>query len=66
VAWWAFGSLPPPLRAQYGVRWSPAHDVAMRANLRVVRVLRPAIPPRFRYILPAHQAARRTGIPVSA
>jgi uncharacterized protein (DUF2236 family) len=59
VSWWAFGSLPAPLRTQYGVRWSPAHEAAMRANLRVVRLLRPAIPPRYRYILPAHQAARR-------
>ncbi len=59
VSWWAFGSLPAPLRTQYGVRWSPAHEAAMRANLRVVRLLRPAIPRRFRYILPAHQAARR-------
>jgi len=65
VAWWAFGSLPAPLRTAYGVRWNPAREAAMRANLRVVRVLRPAIPPRFRYILPAQQAARRAGIPVS-
>jgi uncharacterized protein (DUF2236 family) len=66
VAWWAFGSLPGRLRAGFGVRWNPAKEAAMRANLRVVRTLRPAIPPRFRYILPAHEAARRAGIPVSA
>jgi uncharacterized protein (DUF2236 family) len=66
VAWWAFGSLPAPLRTAYGVRWNPAKEAIMRANLRMVRVLRPAIPPRFRYILPAHEAARRAGIPVSA
>jgi uncharacterized protein (DUF2236 family) len=66
VAWWAFGSLPGPIRTQYGVRWSPPRAAAMRVNLLAVRVLRPAIPPRFRYILPAHAAARRAGIPVSA
>jgi uncharacterized protein (DUF2236 family) len=65
VAWWAFGKLPAALRDQYGVRWNPVKEAAMRANLRAVRVLRPAIPSRFRYILPAHQAARRIGIPVS-
>src|SRR4051812_31825501 len=53
VAWWAFGSLPPRIRDGYGVRWNPVKEAAMRANLRVVRALRPAIPPRFRYILPA-------------
>jgi uncharacterized protein (DUF2236 family) len=66
VAWWAFGSLPRELQRGYGVRWNPAKEAAMRANLRAVRLLRPAIPPRFRYIQPAHQAARRVGIPVSA
>ena len=66
VAWWAFGTLPDPLRRGYGVRWNPAKEAAMRANLRFVRLLRPVIPPKFRYILPAHQAARRVGIPVSA
>jgi uncharacterized protein (DUF2236 family) len=66
VAWWAFGSLPPGLRDRYGVSWNPLKEAAMQANLRAVRYLRPAIPPRFRYILPAHQAARRIGVPVSA
>ena len=66
VAWWAFGTLPDPLRRGYGVRWNPAKEATMRANLRFVRLMRPAIPPRFRYILPAHEAARRVGIPVSA
>ena len=54
------------IRRGYGVQWNPARESAMRANLRFVRLVRPAIPPRFRYILPAHQAARRVGIPVSA
>jgi uncharacterized protein (DUF2236 family) len=66
VAWWAFGSLPEPIRRGYGVRWNSLKETAMRANLRAVRFLRPAIPPKLRYILPAHEAARRAGIPVSA
>jgi uncharacterized protein (DUF2236 family) len=66
VAWWAFGSLPAPLRSGYGISWNPVKEATLRANLRAVRFLRPAIPPRFRYILPAHQAARRLGVSVSA
>ena len=66
VSWWAFGSLPDALRRAYGVRWNPVKEAAMRANLMVVRRLRPALPGRFRFILPAQAAARRLGIPVSA
>jgi demethylmenaquinone methyltransferase / 2-methoxy-6-polyprenyl-1,4-benzoquinol methylase len=63
VAWWAFGTLPPPLRDQYGVRWNPAREVLMRANLRAVRVIRPVLPSRLRFILPAQAAAARTRSP---
>ncbi len=66
VSWWAFGNLPDPLRRAYGVRWNAVKEAAMRANLMGVRVLRPALPGRFRFILPAHAAARRLGIPVSS
>jgi uncharacterized protein (DUF2236 family) len=59
VSWWAFGTLPAPLRRQYGVRWNPAKDAAMRASLRALRAFRPAIPVRYRHILPAQMAARR-------
>ena len=59
VAWWAFGTLPGPIRAQYGVRWNPAKELTLRGTLRWLRLFRPAIPPRFRHILPAQQAARR-------
>jgi uncharacterized protein (DUF2236 family) len=59
VAWWAFGTLPPRLRAMYGVRWGPARSAALRVSLAALRVGRPAIPRRFRWILPAQQAAAR-------
>ena len=52
VSRWAFGSLPPEIRRQYGVRWSPARDLAMRSSLAALRLVRPAIPPRFRFIQP--------------
>jgi uncharacterized protein (DUF2236 family) len=59
VAWWAFGSLPPPLRDAYGVPWSPGAERRLRASLAALRLVRPAIPRRFRWIVPAQRAAAR-------
>lgn len=59
VAFWAQGTLPPEVRALYGVRWSPVREAWMRANLRLVRTVRPALPPRYRFILPAVEARAR-------
>ncbi|HEX2025625.1 MAG TPA: oxygenase MpaB family protein [Actinomycetota bacterium] len=60
VAWWAFGTLPRPLREAYGVRWSPGAERRLRASLTALRLLRPAIPRRFRWIEPAHRAVERS------
>jgi uncharacterized protein (DUF2236 family) len=60
VAWWAFGSLPGRLRDMYGIRWNPIREASLRATLRSLRLARPAIPRRFRWILPAQVAHRRT------
>jgi uncharacterized protein (DUF2236 family) len=62
VSWWAFGTLPPPLREQYGVRWNPAKEAALRASLRALHGFRPAIPLRYRRILPAQMAERRLSV----
>jgi uncharacterized protein (DUF2236 family) len=59
VAWWAFGTLPPRLRTMYGVRWGPGRAAAVRASLAALRAGRPAIPRRFRWILPAQQTVDR-------
>jgi uncharacterized protein (DUF2236 family) len=59
VGGWAFGTLPPPVRRMYGARWSPLHEARMRTELRALRAVRPAIPKRFRLIVPAHLAERR-------
>jgi uncharacterized protein (DUF2236 family) len=59
VSWWAFGSLPPKLRDLYGVRWGLPQQAAMGATLAGLRLGRPAIPRRFRWILPAQLAHRR-------
>ncbi len=52
VSRWAFGTLPPPLREQYGIRWSPLKELALRTTLPTLRVVRPLLPPRYRFILP--------------
>jgi uncharacterized protein (DUF2236 family) len=59
VAWWAFGTLPARLRSMYGVRWGPLSEARLRASLAALKVARPVIPRRFRWILPAQQAAAR-------
>jgi uncharacterized protein (DUF2236 family) len=59
VARWAFGTLPPPLRAKYGVVWGPVAEARLRASLAALKAARPVIPRRFRWILPAHRAAAR-------
>lgn len=59
ISFWAFATLPPKLREAYGVRWSPARDAAARASLAGLKLLRPAIPRRYRRILIAEQARIR-------
>jgi uncharacterized protein (DUF2236 family) len=59
VSFWAFGTLPGPLKKSYGVRWSPLHEVALRSTLLWLKLARPLIPPRYRTILPAVNAGRR-------
>jgi ATP-dependent DNA helicase RecG len=59
VAWWAFATLPAPLRAAYGVPWSALRAVNLAGSLRTVRLVRPFLPGVVREIFPARQAARR-------
>ena len=62
VSWWAFATLPPRIRAGYGVSWNPGKEMALRGTLRWLRRVRPAIPPRYRHIMPAQEAARRVTV----
>jgi uncharacterized protein (DUF2236 family) len=62
ISWWAFGTLPPALRAMYGIRWTVTREVALQASLAGLRMGRPLLPRRFRVILPAAQAQVRAGI----
>ena len=40
----ATGLLPPELRAEYGIPWSPQHDMRFRRALNLVRTLRKVSP----------------------
>jgi len=55
----AFGTLPPPLRDLYEVRWSPARERLLRFNLWLLGRVRPYLPRRFRFIGPARWAYER-------
>ena len=66
VSRWAFGTLPAPLREQYGVRWNVARELALRGTLRWLRTVRPLIAGRFRVIMPAAEAERRVDTPAAA
>jgi uncharacterized protein (DUF2236 family) len=55
----AFGTLPPRLRELYGVRWNPARQQLLAANLGLLTRLRPFLPARFRLIAPARWARAR-------
>jgi uncharacterized protein (DUF2236 family) len=52
VARLAFGTLPPVVREMYGVRWSAAKDVALRASFAAMRLGHGLIPTRYRFIEP--------------
>lgn len=59
VARWAFGSLPEPLRAAYGVRWNPLRELNQRGSLATLKLVRPALPVQVRQIVPARRAVER-------
>jgi uncharacterized protein (DUF2236 family) len=63
IAWWAFATLPAPLRSAFGVRWNSAKELRLRSSLRTLKLIRPALPGRFREIVPARLAARRVSRP---
>lgn len=59
----AFATLPPSMRAQYGITLGPAKRAAMAATFPMVRAARPLLPPKYRYIAPYNEwRMRRQGI----
>jgi uncharacterized protein (DUF2236 family) len=59
VAWWAFATLPPPLRQRFGVRWTPFRQFRLRGSIGTLKLVRPILPGRLREIVPARTARMR-------
>ncbi|NIU18266.1 MAG: DUF2236 domain-containing protein [Actinobacteria bacterium] len=59
IAFAAVGTLPEPVRRLYGFRFGPVRRALLRANFWVLKRLRPLLPKRLRWILPAQVAERR-------
>ncbi len=59
ISFAAFGTLPDPLKRLYGVTWSPWRQRWLDANLRLLGLVRPYLPTRFRLIGPAQIANKR-------
>jgi uncharacterized protein (DUF2236 family) len=63
----AFGTLPPALREAYGFPLGDVRRAAMHATFAATRLLRPALPSRYRYIAPyqdwrlSHRGKERSG-----
>jgi uncharacterized protein (DUF2236 family) len=65
VSFLAFATLPPPVRALYGVEHGRLDELRLRALCAGMRLDRPIMPPRLRFIAPAILAgARLRGEPV--
>jgi uncharacterized protein (DUF2236 family) len=62
IGFLAFQTLPPGLRALYGVRDDPARRALLATTLLGVRAVAPLAPRNLRVILPAQRAERRLGI----
>jgi uncharacterized protein (DUF2236 family) len=59
----AFGTLPPRMREQYGIRLGTAKRAAMAASFPLIRATRPLLPPKYRYIAPYNEwRMRQQGI----
>jgi uncharacterized protein (DUF2236 family) len=59
IAWWAFATLPPTLRREYGVRWHIGSELGARGTLLGLKAIRPVLPKRYREVLPARMASSR-------
>ncbi|HEX6843724.1 MAG TPA: oxygenase MpaB family protein [Actinomycetota bacterium] len=58
----AFDTLPPGVREMYGIRVGPAREAAMRATFAAIRLGRPFLPPKFRFLAPYNEwRARERG-----
>ncbi len=55
VSRFAFETLPPSVRAMYGVDAAPASWLSTRATFAAARTLRPFLPPKYRFIAPYNE-----------
>ncbi len=55
----SLSTLPEPIRAQYGLAWSPARERAARRLARLTRRVLPLVPPMLRFAPQARTAERR-------
>jgi uncharacterized protein (DUF2236 family) len=53
------GLLPPPLREQFGYRWTPARERTLDTLARAVRTMLPALPAVIRHVPEARAAEQR-------
>lgn len=63
IAFAAIGTLDPRLREMYGFGWRPWQERLLDANLALIKVTRPLLPYRFKYIVPARWADLRISEP---
>jgi uncharacterized protein (DUF2236 family) len=54
------GLLPPRLRDDLGLRWSPSRQLALIATAGACRRVHPLLPSRLRYVRSARAAMERT------
>jgi uncharacterized protein (DUF2236 family) len=59
IAHLGFGTLPPELRRGYGFSFGASKRAAMRGGFAAMRLLRPLLPARYRFIAPYQQWRRR-------
>jgi uncharacterized protein (DUF2236 family) len=59
ISFAAVGTLPERVRSLYGFRFGPIRRRVLRANFWILKRLRPFLPKRLRWILPAQIAERR-------
>jgi uncharacterized protein (DUF2236 family) len=55
----SFSVMPPPIRAGYGISWSPARERGMRRVASISRRLVPLVPRGLRHVPQARAAERR-------
>ena len=59
IAFTAFQTLPEEFKALYGVKDSKINKIILGLNLKILKIIRPFLPPFFKLIAPARWAKQR-------